>query len=572
MADDLEPTEPERRLIEAAAKGEVADYAVAEETADDPANGADWGDDRRLRAGIIYALCLGSNDEWPVHAKGVRVRGARIAGRLDFEDAILECSLALADCFIEQEMVLLGAEGRSLNLAGSLVRNIRADRFKTSGGVFLRNGFRAKGEVRLLGADIGGNLDCSNGSFENADGNALFADRLKTAGSVFLSDNFSAKGEVRFLGADIGGSLYCLNGSFKNADGNALSADGLKTAGDVFLRDNFSAKGEVRLLGADIGGDLDCSNGSFENADGKALSADRLKTAGDVFLRDNFSAKGEVRLLGADIGGDLSCVGGHFSNPGSDALSAERAIISGVFFLGEFASPVEGTINLAHAEAGVLADDEAGWPAPGNLVLDGFVYGAIAGKAPTAAAKRLDWLKRQPAGDFRPQPYVQLAKILREMGHERDAREVSIARQEAWIGSGDLGWRGRIWHRFLGLTIGHGYKPWKVLWFFLGIVILGSAVFGLAEYAGLMVPAKERVYLDARYPELPPEYPRFQPHLYSLDVFLPIVDLHQESFWLPKAGTGWGWAVMAYLWLHILLGWVLTTVAVAGLTGLVRRD
>ena len=523
MADDLEPTEPERRLIEAAAKGEVADYAVAEETADDPANGADWGDDRRLRAGIIYALCLGSNDEWPVHAKGVRVRGARIAGRLDFEDAILECSLALADCFIEQEMVLLGAEGRSLNLAGSLVRNIRADRFKTSGGVFLRNGFRAKGEVRLLGADIGGNLDCSNGSFENADGNALFADRLKTAG-------------------------------------------------DVFLRDNFSAKGEVRLLGADIGGDLDCSNGSFENADGKALSADRLKTAGDVFLRDNFSAKGEVRLLGADIGGDLSCVGGHFSNPGSDALSAERAIISGVFFLGEFASPVEGTINLAHAEAGVLADDEAGWPAPGNLVLDGFVYGAIAGKAPTAAAKRLDWLKRQPAGDFRPQPYVQLAKILREMGHERDAREVSIARQEAWIGSGDLGWRGRIWHRFLGLTIGHGYKPWKVLWFFLGIVILGSAVFGLAEYAGLMVPAKERVYLDARYPELPPEYPRFQPHLYSLDVFLPIVDLHQESFWLPKAGTGWGWAVMAYLWLHILLGWVLTTVAVAGLTGLVRRD
>ena len=279
-----------------------------------------------------------------------------------------------------------------------------------------------------------------------------------------------------------------------------------------------------------------------------------------------------MRLLGADIGGDLSCVGGHFSNPGSDALSAERAIISGVFFLGEFASPVEGTINLAHAEAGVLADDEAGWPAPGNLVLDGFVYGAIAGKAPTAAAKRLDWLKRQPAGDFRPQPYVQLAKILREMGHERDAREVSIARQEAWIGSGDLGWRGRIWHRFLGLTIGHGYKPWKVLWFFLGIVILGSAVFGLAEYAGLMVPAKERVYLDARYPELPPEYPRFQPHLYSLDVFLPIVDLHQESFWLPKAGTGWGWAVMAYLWLHILLGWVLTTVAVAGLTGLVRRD
>ena len=48
--------------------------------------------------------------------------------------------------------------------------------------------------------------------------------------------------------------------------------------------------------------------------------------------------------------------------------------------------------------------------------------------------------------------------------------------------------------------------------------------------------------------------------------------MHQGRFWLPKAGTAWGWAVMGYLWLHILLGWVLTTVAVAGLTGLVRKD
>jgi hypothetical protein len=30
--------------------------------------------------------------------------------------------------------------------------------------VFLRDGFKAQGEVRLLGANIGGQLDCSGGT------------------------------------------------------------------------------------------------------------------------------------------------------------------------------------------------------------------------------------------------------------------------------------------------------------------------------------------------------------------------------------------------------------------------
>ncbi len=53
--------------------------------------------------------------------------------------------------------------------------------------------------------------------------------------------------------------------------------------------------------------------------------------------------------------------------------------------------------------------------------------------------------------------------------------------------------------------------------------------------------------------------------MYSMDVFIPLVNFHQAKFWLPKAG----W-LRGYLWLHTAAGWVLTSLLVAGLTGLVR--
>jgi hypothetical protein len=46
----------------------------------------------------------------------------------------------------------------------------------------------------------------------------------------------------------------------------------------------------------------------------------------------------------------------------------------------------------------------------------------------------------------------------------------------------------------------------------------------------------------------------------------PIVNLGQEGGWVPHR-----WAAVAY-WALILVGWVLTTAVVAGLTGVLKRD
>ena len=112
------------------------------------------------------------------------------------------------------------------------------------------------------------------------------------------------------------------------------------------------------------------------------------------------------------------------------------------------------------------------------------------------------------------------------------------------------------------------------------MIVFGWLVVSIGAGAGLMRPT---------WPENPPAtekiiYPRLFPLLYSLDVFLPFVNLHQEHYWWPDAdGSGEctilgrkfgvrGSVVQYYLWLQIMSGWLLSAIFLAGVTGLMRSD
>ena len=69
----------------------------------------------------------------------------------------------------------------------------------------------------------------------------------------------------------------------------------------------------------------------------------------------------------------------------------------------------------------------------------------------------------------------------------------------------------------------------------------------------------------------PPYYKEFSPVVYSLDNFLPIINLGEKDHWMPNPHEGGlGGFLRVYLWIHIALGWLLTTLFVAGLTPIVR--
>ncbi len=515
-------TPADRQLFQQAANGKVAHYGDG-----DPAHAANWGVDRVLQADRIRWLCTDPEAVKEVlpHV-GIWIHGARIGGELRLSYAKIQFPLAIEKSAIPDGIVMERAHVAALFLGGTHTGSITADGLKVDHDLFLFNGFKAEGEVRLLGATIGGILDCSKGHFSNPNGYALSADTINVEGSVFLRNGLKAEGRVSLLDATIGGNLECHKGHFSNPNGYALSTDRINVEGSVFLRDGFKAEGEVRLLGATIGGDLDCADGHFSNPNGTALNAQSIKVGSSVYLRDGFKPEGVVDFTGAEIGG---------------------------FFLWRGVDgPERCTLDLESAKIGTLWDEQPSWPK--NVRLDGLVYGRLYKDAPTDAEARLRWLALQESDRFLPQPYVQLASVLKEMGHDADAREILIAKVEDPARLKAMTLPQRAWHHVLGWTIGYGYRPWKAFGWILGFIVLGSILFGIGFHKG-----RFEVTQDGKPPG-------FNAVVYSLDTFVPLVDLHQAKYQLPTS-----WPLRGYLWIHISLGWVLTTLLAVGVTGLVRQ-
>src|SRR5208282_3017481 len=123
---ELQPLSPfEQEVVDKAREGEVADFSSADDAHNDLAK---WVKDREIRAQLIYALATNSNPNWPVHAKGVRVKGAVIVGALDFQAANVKCPLSLEQCWIPERMIFKHASVSSLDLRGSFAAmGINAD-------------------------------------------------------------------------------------------------------------------------------------------------------------------------------------------------------------------------------------------------------------------------------------------------------------------------------------------------------------------------------------------------------------------------------------------------------------
>jgi hypothetical protein len=330
------------------------------------------------------------------------------------------------------------------------------------------------------------------------------------------------------------------------------------------------------------------------------LWADGIMVARGIFLREGFVATGEVRLLGAEIGGNLECTNGTFSDADGDALSAAGIKVTGSVFLRE--AEIVGAVDLVAARIGTLIDDEACWKAGGHL-LDGLHYDRIIGA--TDAESRIRWLDRQDASqldspDWKPQPWEQLIKALRDMGHPLEAAKVAMAKQERMRRVGKVGGRfSQVLHRLYGALAGYGYRPIYTVGWMVVVWLAAAAAFhfgGQAGYIGPTTPLYNSPALSGqvellcghgseigktpwtRCAAMPAEYTTFQPLMYSLDLILPLVDLQQETDWAPivedPPGNTLqpGAALRVLMWFEILFGWAMSLMLVAVLGKLVNKD
>jgi len=343
-----------------------------------------------------------------------------------------------------------------------------------------------------------------------------------------------------------------------------------------------------------IGGDFNCWGGRFINPHNQALQADVSDIKGVVYLGPNtlfaperlgFESDGQVTFQGTRVGSFFIAEHAKF---GGKARDSHGLFASGLTIRqGMIWHNVElenGAIDdLSGANVYGLFDEERSWPSPGKLMIDGFTYRGLGGisaslpwRSPTDAASRLRWLGLQP--EFHPQPYRQLAKFLNENGDDSGAMKVLIAKQDLRFAS--YGIPGRLLGNFLKYTVGYGHHPMLTIMWSALVVLLGWGLVRIGNRAGVM----RRTYPENTPAPAADRYEDLYPLLYSLDVFLPFVNLHQEHYWWPDGrATGEvtmlggrvpirGSLLRSYLWLQIIAGWILSAIFVAGVTGLIRSD
>jgi hypothetical protein len=307
----------------------------------------------------------------------------------------------------------------------------------------------------------------------------------------------------------------------------ALIAEGIKVGVRLDALD-LIARGSCNLANARVGDVFDCSRATFTSLDL------RHATIGELVAR-SLRVAGECDFASVTIKDDFDCSGAEFGTKIDLQLAATRQLI----------------------------DRGTHWPdeTPGRTILGDFTYASLHdihdGKE--TVERRIEWVGNH--GRYSPQVYNQLAGAYRGAGEEVAALKVLIAKQRAkskerrkrvWPPFKAPLW---VWDRLMDWTMGYGYRPLRILGCLIGLVLIGTAVFGkLADDRKHLEPGEKSTWGD------------FYPPLYAVDLLFPAAGIGDRTEFLTHAEAVW------LSGLFTLLGWALGLIVIAGVSGLYKRD
>lgn len=564
-------------------------------------------------------------------AEAFRAHGAKISGQTLFRKTRFEGMARISQADIGLNLMFDGGA-----IIVDTPTALYADGISVGGDLFVMGDFTAGGTMRLNGARIEGSSNfgascCMRLELERSrlNGSISFYDKAELTHGLLLAT--SQLGRVWFGEAKIGGGLNCaravctagftmssktlcegevsleaarvtgpvdLSGATLDTPGGVgLRADAMQVQGNVRLR-QMKIKGTVRLRNAEINGDLDFEGAQITDCQSKAIRLTGSSVKGSVFLRYGFTAEGGVRMARARFAGALDFEKANIQSKDERALSIEAngLDVQGPMIFRGITAGNSGYASFSHAHVGRLEDDLASWQCY-RYAINGFEYRScelMPGKAdsnrlplrkpdwtPMTLNERLQWLRNQ--AEWNVQPYEQATKIFRAAGYEEAATALQKDKYRQRRLYGRLG----AWQQwksfFLDLTLGFGFDLWRALIAAVVMIVIGTFVFSSAAATNFLVPKAD-------------SQAEFNSVAYSIDAFVPLVNLKQREAFdysvtaaqrtklrtekgreiiIPRGiqflGALWN-PYHIYFWLHTALGWILTTLVAAGLTGLVRKD
>ena len=154
----------EEGLLASAASGEVLDCG---EGPFDLADMQAWSAERTIRAAVLRHLLI--DETWPADAKGIRLRGIRITGDLDFEAATLRRPLSLEGCYVDgdEPVRFNGAIAHAICMTGCHIAGLNGDLLAAQALDLSRS--TITGPLLLRTANITGQLVCRGAQLAGCD-------------------------------------------------------------------------------------------------------------------------------------------------------------------------------------------------------------------------------------------------------------------------------------------------------------------------------------------------------------------------------------------------------------------
>jgi hypothetical protein len=370
----------ERGLWAAFPAGRWVDLRTGDPAQDDLDKAGEWGPDRTIRAEVIAALLLGAAASEPGRFPAVRLRGARVLGRLDMIGTTLTCALVCEYCWLDTAPRFVETTTKTVRFVDSRIPGFNGARMGVD-GIFNLYRTRVGSVVRLDGATIAGEMCLREAVIGNGGEEAVAARGLTVDGDLDCRELVSC-GPVRLVNARVSGSVYLTGAKIRWRGSPALDASNA-VIGAEFDGDRMAVDGETRLHHARIAGSLLLDTAELYNPGGASLSAVGLSVQGGTSCK-GVTATGELRFAGARLDATLTLVDATLSNRDGAALTLDRARLADLDATGlnvtagsvqVIGAQVAGRLNLAAMRVdsgpGTTALDASGTSIGRRLVLAG---------------------------------------------------------------------------------------------------------------------------------------------------------------------------------------------------------
>jgi hypothetical protein len=502
---------------------------------------------RVITSSFVRQLLTNNIPGLKVPSYGVQIWNATVTGDLDLTSQEIPFDVRMQNCDFEGYVILLSAQFKgSLSLPWSRFHGPADFRYTTIG-----HRFDAE-NIYFLEREI----EETDESQEDAD--KVQFNYLRVEGPVFLNSATFAR-PVIFYAAGIAGNFEANDVHFKQSANFEL----MDVRGHAFFN-RAVFDGAARFFRVKVMENFEAEGARFNNESKKA-DFEGLNAYAALFRSDQNKGatvfNGPVRFYGVNTSTNLQLDDAHFNSD----VSAQNMSIKGDVFLrravfndeADFWGTTVGQsfdasdaqfknaqswVYLADLKADVL--DLRHTVFSNRINLSGLTFREVRS---SGLQNFYDLIGRAM---YDAGAYAALEDYYRRQGNISAANDVYITRRRraranlsygAWLN--DLMFDG---------FVGYGRRPWQVI---IPILIVLSTGWWMFRNKRLMQAKDEK---DQCRP--------YSPIMYSLDLFLPIVDLRAASIWEPGQSRR---LAQVYLMFHVIAGWVLITIFVTAITGIV---